>query len=90
MSLSKSETEKLLRLLGLTKPREIDCDNCLSQVAEFAEQQLCGKPVREGLRSVAQHLAVCTECREEFDALLFALSNIQNHENQRHDDAAGP
>jgi hypothetical protein len=46
----------------------IDCDVGLSQVDEFAEMYFIGKPVPEGLKVVEQHLSICNECREEFEA----------------------
>lgn len=52
---------------------EIDCDECLRRVAEYAEQVLVDKEPREKLALVRQHLEVCTECREEFELLLEVL-----------------
>ena len=36
MALSKEEIAELLRLIGLTRDEEIDCERCLALVAEFA------------------------------------------------------
>jgi predicted anti-sigma-YlaC factor YlaD len=76
MPLSKKQMEGLMRLVGLTKDSEINCDECLSLVAEFAEQALAGKPIPEGLRAVEHHLSVCSECREEYEALRRALDDL--------------
>jgi hypothetical protein len=73
MSLSKEEINDLIRLVGLTKDDEIDCHGCLALVAEFAEKELVGRSVPAGLEAVAQHLSICTECCEEYEALLQAL-----------------
>ena len=73
MTLSKEEIAGLMRLIGLTKDDEIDCERCLALVAEFAERELAGRSVPAGLEAVAHHLSVCTECCEEFDVLLQAL-----------------
>ena len=73
MSLSNEEIAELLRLIGLTRDEEIDCERCLALVAEFAERELAGRSVPAGLEAVAHHLAICAECREEFEALLRAL-----------------
>lgn len=69
MSLAKREIEELLELIRLTKDGEINCDECLSRVAEFAERELAGKPMPERLDAVKHHLAICGECREEYEAL---------------------
>jgi hypothetical protein len=62
-----------LRLIGLTRDDEIDCERCLALVAEFAEQELAGRPIPTGLEAVAHHLSICAECCEEYEALLQAL-----------------
>lgn len=80
MSLSKQEIDELVRLIGLTKDDEINCEQCLFLVAEFAEQELAGKSIPEGLRAVAHHLATCAECREEYEALQRALQNLEGDE----------
>ena len=73
MVLSKRSIEGLLRLVGLTREEEIDCDECLSRVAEFAERELAERSIPEGLEAVQHHLSVCTDCREEYRALQKAL-----------------
>ena len=73
MSLSKEEITGLLRLIGLTRDEEIDCQRCLARVAEFAERELAGRSVPAGLEAVAHHLSICAECCEEYEALLQAL-----------------
>lgn len=83
MPLSKKELEGLLRLVGLTKDSEINCEQCLALVAEFAEHELAGKSVPEGLKAVEQHLSVCSECREEYKALPRALGNLNNERRTR-------
>lgn len=76
MALSKKEIEGLLRLIGLTEDQELDCNQCLLVVAEFAEHELAGKSVPEGLEMVQQHLSVCGECREEYEALKRAIEDL--------------
>jgi hypothetical protein len=73
MSLSKEEIAKLLRLVDLTRDEEIDCERCLELVAEFAERELAGRSVPAAQEAVAHHLLICTECCEEYQALLQAL-----------------
>ncbi len=76
MPLSKEEIDSLLRLVGHTEDAEINCEQCLALVAEFAEQQLTGKSIHEGLKAVEQHLSVCAECRDEYEALRRTLDDI--------------
>lgn len=77
MSLSKKEIDALLRLVGQTKDDEIDCQQCLALVAEFAEQQLASKSVSEVLQAVEHHLGLCGECLEEYEALQRALEELE-------------
>ena len=78
MALSKKAIEDLLQLVGLTNDNEINCEQCLTLVAEFAEYQLAGKSVPEGLKMVEQHLSVCSECREEYEALQRVLGDLNS------------
>ncbi len=73
MVLSREQIEELIRTLSLTRTVEADCDECLGEMAEFAEMQLQGKTVSESLRAVEHHLAMCGECQEEYEALVTAL-----------------
>lgn len=76
MTLSKKEIEGLMRLVGLTKDVEINCEQCLALVAEFAERELAGKSIPEGLKAVEDHLTICAECREEYETLGRALKDM--------------
>lgn len=82
MSLSKKEIDLLLELIARTADFELNCEDCLSLVAEFADQELSGKPIHEGLSAVRQHLSVCGECREEYEALYQALKDIDRESPQ--------
>lgn len=81
MKLTSEQIDGLMKLIGLTREHELTCDECLDQVSEFAEYQLTGKPVPAALEAIEHHLAICTECREEYDALRRALDGLnQNRE----------
>jgi hypothetical protein len=76
MLLSRQEIESLLRRIACTRDDEIDCERCLTLVAEFAERELAGRSVPDGLEAVAHHLSLCAECCEEFQALRQALKAL--------------
>jgi hypothetical protein len=78
MSLSKEDIDNLMRLIGLTRDEEIDCERCLALVAEFAERELAGRSIPAGLEAVAHHLSICAECCEEYEALLRALKGLDS------------
>ena len=71
--LTREQVGGIVKMLGLTTEREFDCGECLQHVSEFAERQLANKPVGEVISKVEQHLALCPECREEYEALMKIL-----------------
>ena len=64
--------DDLLRRVLATEPKELDCDGFLARVAPYLERLEQGGELSADLQSVSQHLSVCPECREEFEALVRA------------------
>ena len=71
--LTLKEVRDLLKDLLATREVEIGCDDCLMQIASYCETELAGKEVPEALRLVREHLEICTDCHEEYQALLSAM-----------------
>ena len=71
--LTNEQVGSLVKMLGLTRDRELNCGECQQHVSEFAECQLADKSVNEVIACVEQHLALCPECREEYEALMKIL-----------------
>ena len=70
MKPTRAQLQELLRVVEATEPREIDCEEFLARVGAFLEGlERGGEPPPE-LRLVSQHLEICSECREEFDAMV--------------------
>jgi len=67
--LTGDQVGTIVKMLGLTTDREFNCGECLQHVGEYAERQLSNKPVSDVIASVEQHLVLCPECREEYEAL---------------------
>ena len=63
----------LLREIAETREVEIGCDECFEQVDRFVEMKISGLNTAQAMPLVQEHLEICGECREEFEALLFAL-----------------
>jgi len=80
MVISREELESLMRLIGSTDQREIDCDECLLKVSELAEQEMRGGPLSDALRAAEQHLAICGECREEYALLRKSFCELDSDE----------
>ena len=67
--LTPQQIKGIVRMVEQTRERELNCAECQSFVAEFAERQLAGLPLDEALARVEHHLSLCPECREELLAL---------------------
>jgi predicted anti-sigma-YlaC factor YlaD len=66
----------LVRDIGTTHAHEIGCEECFRQLDQFAEMKLAGKSAAEAMPLVQDHLERCTDCREEFEALLAVLRGL--------------
>lgn len=72
--LSPEQIAGLLRLLDLTRDAELTCGEFQLHAAEYAERERAGRPRDGAMPHVAQHLTVCPECREEYEALRRVLA----------------
>ena len=76
MSFTPDQINGLMHLIGITRETELNCNECLEHVAEFAECELTGKEVPEALEAVSHHLTLCHECKEEYDELMKLLRTM--------------
>ncbi len=65
--------EEMVKAAVNTHDDELDCDQCFDQLDAFVELYIQGKPAKEALPLVDDHLQRCKDCREEFEALRTAL-----------------
>jgi hypothetical protein len=73
MNLNADHVRRILRAVMTTEDRELSCDECMEELARFAEMTLVGKDTEAALPLVRAHLDMCGDCREEFEALVRAL-----------------
>lgn len=71
--LTPDQLRALADLVLKTQADELTCDEWLDRAGGYLEAMAAGRPSPEGAELVRQHLTVCPECREEFDALMAAL-----------------
>ena len=76
MSLSPEKIKNLIELAATTLDDRLDCDGCLERISEFAEAHLIGRSASDAYKAVRLHLESCRCCRDEFEALLAALSTL--------------
>ena len=76
MELTKKIIKKLLTAVQMTKPDEIGCDDCFEELQKFVELELAGNTMQDAMPLVKDHLDRCKDCREEYQVLLAAMSNL--------------
>jgi hypothetical protein len=79
-ALNNSEVQKialgkLLRIIDYTQSIELSCDEVEQLLDQFAELAQQGEDVSEIMPLVKNHVDLCPECREEFEALLRVLKH---------------
>lgn len=65
----------MLRNIARTQEIELTCGEVFELLDQNAEMAANGEDVAEIMPLVKQHLEMCADCREEFEALLWVLQN---------------
>ena len=74
----RARLQQLVRSVERTIPNEIDCEEVLDRISSYLEAVQDKRIFGEELEAVRQHLSVCPECTEEFEALRAALETEPN------------
>ncbi len=74
--LDRDELKNLVREALQTSDEELSCDDCLDEVDRYVELELAGLDPGSALPMVRDHLRKCGDCREEFEALLAAVREV--------------
>ncbi len=80
MKSRREQLRDLLRTVAATEPQEIDCEELLARVAAYLESRAPGGELPPELELVAQHLEVCPDCREEYEALVLAHESLPDNQ----------
>ncbi len=73
MDQSENGVRKLLMQIARTQERELDCGEVFAVIDEYAEAIVAGTDTQEQFALVVQHLELCPDCLEEYQALLTVL-----------------
>ncbi|MFQ5943372.1 MAG: hypothetical protein ACE5JF_07455 [Anaerolineales bacterium] len=73
MSQSNDAVRKLLEQIARTQQRELDCGEVFAVIDQYTEAIVAGEDVRDQFELVVQHLDLCADCLEEYEALLRVL-----------------
>jgi hypothetical protein len=74
MKLRDDQVRAVLDVSRETRDVEIDCEDFLSLMAEYAEVRAEGRAVPQGLEKAVAHERLCGSCREELTALVDILN----------------
>ena len=69
--------EWLIRSLENTAEEELSCDEVFALLDQYAESHMRGEDAARLMPMLKQHLDICHECCEEYDALLEVLEEDQ-------------
>lgn len=62
-----------LRVLESVREEEIPCDEVFAKIDEYVEREVDKKDAAQLMPLVREHLDLCPECCEEYEALLDVL-----------------
>jgi hypothetical protein len=65
--------KNMLEMIAHTQDRELLCNEVHALIDQFAEMKMRGDDPTRWMPLVQQHLDMCPDCREEYEALLEAL-----------------
>jgi len=69
----RAPIEWMIRSLERTSEQEISCDDVYAMLDQYAESHLRGEDTAKVMPLLKQHLDICQECCQEYDALLDVL-----------------
>lgn len=72
---SQEVLKAMLRNIARTQEIELTCGEVFELLDQYAEMAANGEDIAEIMPLVKQHLEMCADCREEFEALLRVLQS---------------
>jgi hypothetical protein len=73
MGLDLQSIKQMLLAILNVQPQELTCDECMEFLDRYAELELAGKNAQQAMPLVHSHLAICRDCRQEYEGLLLAV-----------------
>ena len=71
-----------LRVLESVREEDASCDEIYSKIDEYVEREVDKKDAAQLMPLVREHLDLCPECCEEYDALLDILDKTSKEQNK--------
>ena len=67
-----------LRILEDVREEEISCTEIFAKLDEYVEREVSQKDAAQLMPLIREHLDICPECCEEYEALLDVLNENKN------------
>lgn len=67
------DVERILEMILETEEDDIDCEKTFERLHEYAEKIVKGEKAARLMPLIEKHLSSCSDCQEEYEALLRAL-----------------
>ena len=71
----------IMRILDEVPSEEVSCAELYTKLDEYVEREVNKKDAAVLMPLIREHLDVCPECCEEYEALLDVLSKSQKNQN---------
>jgi len=68
-----------LRVLESVREQEISCDEIYKKIDEYVEREVNKKDAAQLMPLIREHLDICPECCEEYEALLDVLEKTSDN-----------
>ncbi|HEX9384874.1 MAG TPA: hypothetical protein VF918_01030 [Anaerolineales bacterium] len=69
-----------LRVLESVREEEVPCDEIYAKIDEYVEREVDKKDAAQLMPLVREHLDLCSECCEEYEALLDVLEKTSKNQ----------
>ena len=78
--LSNEAVLKFLRILESVHEEEASCDEVYAKIDEYVEHEVNKEDVEELMPLIREHLDLCPDCCEEYEALLDVLEKTSREQ----------
>ena len=69
-----------LRVLESVREEDVPCDEIYARIDQYVEREVDQKDAAQLMPLIREHLDVCSECCEEYEALLDVLEKTSKEE----------
>lgn len=81
--LSDEVVLKFLNVLEEVRAEEMSCSDIYARLDEFVENEVKGVDAEKLTPLIREHLDMCSECCDEYEALLSVVEHTQAEENKK-------